>query len=163
MSKTQHCNDAGLQIIIDDEKFCADPYQDGGGIWTIGYGHTQGVDKNCPPITRDTGKRLLQGDVAEAERAIDSLVKYELTPNQFSALVSFVFNIGWGNFERSSALILLNQGDFDAVGPHMALWNKDHRGNVENGLITRRAKEAALFYEPDAEPAPEEDESNIAA
>lgn len=152
---TMHCNAVGIAIIKKYEKFRSNPYKDYGGTWTIGFGHTQGVHANTQPVSEEYALKLLREDVFEAEEAVERLVTYELTSNQFSALVSFVYNIGQGNFERSSALYCLNAGDFEGVGKHMALWNKD-AGKVMGGLVDRRADEAALFYEPEPESDDEE-------
>lgn len=151
----QHCNAAGITLIGKRESCKLHAYQDPGGVWTIGRGHT---GKEVVPglvWTQEQADVQFIKDIAErAEKPINRLVNYELTSNQFSALCDFVFNIGWGNFERSSALVYLNQGDFDAVTAHMALWNKDHAGHVLNDLIDRRAQDIELFNTPD----PEEDE-----
>lgn len=149
---TQHCNAAGIDIIKRREVFYANPYQDYGGTWTQGYGHTKGIGPDSPPCTMEEALEWLREDVKDAQEAINRLVRYELTDNEFSALVSFVFNIGETQFRRSSALKALNTGDFEKVGVFMALWNKD-AGKVMNGLVERRAEEAELFYTVDPEPA----------
>src|SRR5690606_2615038 len=67
---------------------------------------------------------------------------------QFDALVSLAFNIGIGAFSGSSALRELNAGRIANVPAKMQLWNKITVGGkkvVSNGLVRRRAAEAALF------------------
>lgn len=152
--ETQHCNPAGVAIIKRREncEFCA--YRDPGKIWTIGWGHTG--PEVVPGLTwtqAQCDRQLATDIITRAEEPINRLVNYELTPNQYSALCSFVYNIGQGNFERSSALMCLNGGDFETVGTHMALWNKDHAGKVLNGLTERRSEEIDLFYTPEPEEA----------
>ena len=152
--ETQHCNPAGIALIKKYEGCKPGTYLDLSGIPTIGWGHT-GPEVVLGLIwTQEQCDAALAADIeTRAEEPINRLVNYELTPNQFSALCSFVYNIGQGNFERSSALICLNAGDFDAVGHAMSLWDKDHAGKVVNGLTARRSEEIALFNapEPDTE------------
>ena len=143
----QKCNQAGLELIANFEGFSSAPYKDSGGLWTQGYGHrlVNGPIPQWLAITKDEAMVWLQQDVEIAEDAIDRLVTWELTPNQFSAMVSFVYNIGQGNFEKSAVLISLNKGDFDDVPTHMLAWNKDHAGNELPGLTRRRNAEIALY------------------
>lgn len=150
--ETQRCNTAGIAIIKRRESCKLIAYQDPGGILTIGWGHTGPEVVAGLTWSQEQADRQLMIDIAEeGEGPVNRLVDWELTPNQFSALVSFCFNIGQGNFRRSSALLCLNHGDFDGVGAHMALWDQDHAGRVLNGLVARRREEAELFYTPDPE------------
>lgn len=159
MYEQKTCNAAGIALIRRRESLSLIAYQDTAGIWTQGWGHTDGITANSAPITAEKAEEWFLHDVAIREKAIDTLVRYEIGNNQFSALVSFIYNIGVHNFERSSALTLLNAGDFDQVPDHMRLWNKDHSGKVQNGLIARREEEIVLWDTPDP-PEAENDESS---
>ena len=76
-----------------------------------------------------------------------------LTDGQFSALVSFAYNVGLGAFARSSVLRAVNARDFDAVPRRLALWVKAG-GRRLPGLVKRRAAEGAMFMAAaDEEPA----------
>ena len=86
--------------------------------------------------------------IREAEKAVDSLVKVDLTPNQKAAIVSLIFNVGQGNFKKSKALKALNKGDIDtflkeAFDPKIGFVKSG--GKVLNGLVTRRQAEKQLF------------------
>jgi lysozyme len=83
-------------------------------------------------------------DLRESEQAVDYLVKVPLTDNQRGALVSFVFNVGAGNFRASTLLKKLNIRDYDGAADEFPRWNKA-RGKVLIGLKRRRADEAKLF------------------
>jgi lysozyme len=83
-----------------------------------------------------------------AEAVISSLVTVPLSDNQFSALCSFVYNIGAGHFKASSALHILNNGDLGNVPAHIMLWD-EAGGQVSDGLILRRQAEVNLWSTPD--------------
>jgi len=122
-------------------------YRDPAGRWTIGYGHTSGV-KSGMLITPEEAEDLLRTDVVEAEEAVERLVKVDLSQNQFDALVSFVFNLGQGNFRSSTLLRKLNRGDYDGAATEFVRWNKARvEGQLRPlpGLTRRRTAEAALF------------------
>lgn len=140
----------GIQFIKDREGLRLKAYDDGGGVWTIGYGHAKGVKKG-QVINTATAEKLLKSDLAESEGAVDALVNVELTQNQFNALVSFAFNVGVGAFRKSTLLKVLNKGEYGKVPNELSKWVKDN-GKVVQGLVKRRALEAAMFMD-DAEDA----------
>lgn len=119
-------------------------YKDGNGIWTIGYGHTGPDVIEGLTCTLAIAQAWLDQDLATADAAIADWVKRSLTQNQYDALVSLVFNIGQGNFAKSTVLRQLNQGNAVGACAAIAMWNKVD-GQVSRGLVTRRAAEQALF------------------
>lgn len=140
-----HINDAGLDIIMESEGLRLTAYQDTGGVWTIGYGHTSGVARG-QVITEAQAEAFLQADVSDAETAVRKLCPIT-TPNQFSALVSFCYNLGAGQLKESTLRRLHNEGDYDAAANEFARWVYDD-GIKLNGLVKRRAAEAALYRAP---------------
>ena len=98
-------------------------------------------------ITPDQAEQLLDDDLSIAERAVARLVQVPLTDNQFAALVSFVFNVGTSNFERSTLLQLLNRGWYEQVPAQLSRWNRAS-GELLGGLARRRAAEARLWNTP---------------
>ena len=148
----QCCNDAGRQLIESFEGFYPLPYQCPSGVWTQGYGHTDGVTYASPPATLSQADAWLADDLGVAEGAVNSKVVVPLTSNQFSALVSFVFNIGAGAFATSGVLKVINLGRLCDAPAHMMLWNRDRYHTVLDGLTRRRAAEVALFGTPDPSP-----------
>lgn len=117
------------------------------GRWTIGYGHTHGV-KSGMTVTPEEAEDLLVEDLKTCEEAIERLVKVDLTQSQFDALVSFVFNLGVGNFRNSTLLKKLNRGDYNGASQEFSRWNKARvEGQLKPlaGLTRRRAAESALF------------------
>ena len=123
-------------------------YLDSAGYPTIGVGHliTDG-EKYVEGVEYDRGElmRLFRDeDVVTAEEAVTRHVHEPLLQHQFDALTSFVFNLGEGNFRRSTLLVRLNAGDHDDVPNQLARWNKAG-GRVVNGLVRRREAEGLLF------------------
>jgi lysozyme len=99
-------------------------------------------------ITKDRAQEILVRDLDAFSAAVKPAITAQLNDNQFSALVSFAYNVGPENFRRSSVLTALNAYDFAAVPVHLALWVKAG-GKVLPGLVKRRAAEGALFLLPD--------------
>lgn len=139
----QRINARGLDIIKKSEGLKLRAYKDTGGVWTIGYGHTRGV-KPSDVCTRQQAERWLASDVGDAEDDIRNLVRVDLNDNQFSALVSFVFNIGGDQFRKSTLLKNLNAGDYDLAADEFLRWVYDNK-KPQGGLETRRQMERALF------------------
>lgn len=136
-------SDAGIQLIKKYEGCCLDAYLCPAKVPTIGYGHTEGVNLGMR-ITQEQADSLLKGDLVSREAAVRRLVRVPVTQGQFDALVSFVYNIGTGAFERSTLLKKLNAGDTRGASAQFAVWNKAG-GKELPGLTKRRAAERALF------------------
>jgi lysozyme len=138
----------GLALIKQFEGFRSHAYRDAVGVWTIGYGHTSMAGlptvKLGMTITEAEGETILSRDVDLFARGVQQMVNAKISDAQFSALVSFAYNVGLGNFRKSSVLSAVNQMDFTAVSRRLQLWNKAG-GRVLPGLVRRRAAEAALF------------------
>jgi lysozyme len=145
MSRT--ISEKGLSFIALHEGFRSNIYKDAAGLPTIGFGHLllEGeAEKFKNGITKEQGKELLKSDIAEAERYVNSFVKVSLTQSQFDALVSFVFNIGAGNFRKSTLLRKLNESDYDGASSEFLRWVRAG-GKVLLGLQRRRAAERKMF------------------
>jgi lysozyme len=140
---TKKINRDGLKIIKESEGLYLEAYPCPAGIWTIGYGHTSGVKKGMT-ITEAEADTYLRSDVISAEQDVSNKVKVSLNSNQFSALVSFVFNIGGTQFSASTLLKKLNVSDYAGAAAEFGRWNKAN-GKVLSGLVTRRDKEKNFF------------------
>ncbi len=138
----------GLDLIKHFEGFRRTAYQDPIGIWTIGYGHTSmaGDPSVFRGLTISEAKAdaILARDVAVFARGVSEQLRTTVSDQQYSALVSFAYNVGLDNFRKSSVLKAVNRQDFAAAGRRLQLWNKAG-GRVLPGLVRRRAAEAALF------------------
>ena len=114
------------------------------GILTLGWGHTGPDVKEDSVITEETAEHLLRQDVLRAESAISRLVRVALKENEFSALCSFVFNIGEGKLRGTKSIAVLNKGLKFEFANRMLLWNKAG-GVIQPGLVRRRSAESKLF------------------
>jgi lysozyme len=118
-------------------------YRDVVGKWTCGFGHTLGVQEGttCIPEVAD---EWLRGDVAPCERAIGILIRRELTQGQFDACVDFCYNLGLGNFTKSTLLSLMQKGDMHGASLEFSKWNLAG-GKPFEGLTLRRHWEFKRF------------------
>lgn len=137
-------DDDGKKFVEDNEGLRLKAYQDGGGVWTIGYGHTGTEVKAGKVVTVKEAIRLLESDLVSAVLTVNRLVKVGLSQNQFDALVDFVFNVGKEQFASSTLLKKLNLGDYTGAAAEFEKWKFDN-GKVVSGLLARRQKERAMF------------------
>lgn len=139
----------GIDLIKEFEGFSERVYLCPGGVYTIGYGHTRGVQIG-DTCTREKAEDYLKDDLREAEEVVLALVSVPLTQNQFDALVSLVYNIGSGNFYDSTIrrVINLNIGNIEEYRRAWMMWVKS-RGKVLKGLVRRREAEFKLFSDND--------------
>ncbi len=135
---------AAYALIRQFEGLSLKAYKCPGGVWTIGYGHTSGV-KEGMIITEAKADELLAEDVKQCEKQINSL-NLSLNQNQFDALVSFLFNVGFGNFSKSTLLLKIKVNpDDNAIMDEFLKWVYS-RGKVLPGLQRRRLAEIKLYY-----------------
>ena len=143
------CNASGLAIIETCEGFSATVYRCPANVPTIGYGSTydyEGVKVTMvhPTITEMEASVLLANEIRHTEKTIRKLVAVPLSENQFSALCSLIYNIGSGNFQRSTLRSRLNRGDYEGASAEFPKWRRGG-GKILKGLVTRRAIERELF------------------
>lgn len=119
-------------------------YQDSGGVWTIGFGHTGPGITSGQVITDLEADALLRADLRDAIDCVNRCVRVALEQNQFDALVDFCFNAGRGNLLHSTLLTQLNAKDFAGAGEQFGRWINVN-GQPNRGLQRRRAAEAAMF------------------
>lgn len=134
----------GVELLQTLEGCELTAYRDGGGVLTIGYGHTGDDVYINQIISADRALMLLINDLCKFQKCITTNVKCKLNQQMFDALVIFCFNVGCFHFIGSTMLKLLNKNDYIGAKAQFALWNKDN-GKVVKGLTARRSKEAALF------------------
>lgn len=139
-------SDSGRALVKEFEGFNLQAYQDGGGVWTIGYGHTGDDVHQWLIITDGDAENFLTKDLAGAEHTVNAAVKVPITQNQFDALVDFAFNLGGHALATSTLMRLLNEGDKMGAANEFAKW--DHSGGKEvPGLLRRRLAERDLFLQ----------------
>lgn len=134
----------GLELIKSFEGCVLKVYLDAIGLPTIGYGHLIKPGESFTKITQKEAEELLKSDAQIFVDGVNKLLEVSVSQNQFDALVSLAFNIGLGNFEKSTLLRLLNAGDFAGAALQFVRWNKAG-GKVLAGLTRRREAETKLF------------------
>ena len=134
----------GIDLIKKFEGCCLAAYKCPAGVLTIGYGHTgSGVNVGLR-ITQEQADKLLKSDLVIHSNNVSRLVKVPLNQNQFDALVSFEYNIGYGNFSKSTLLRLLNQKKYEEAAEQFDKWVFAKKRKLA-GLVKRRSAEKELF------------------
>ena len=138
-------NESGLELVKHFEGFSHKVYICPAGFATIGYGHKiLAHEKTLKHITHDDAENLLKRDLLYAERAVIRYISAELSDNQFSALVSFTFNLGAAALQRSSLRHKLNYGLYQEGANELLKWVYC-AGRKTLGLLKRRIEEQKLF------------------
>ena len=133
----------GISLIKKFEGCELTAYQCSAGVWTIGYGHTKGIEEGME-ISQEEAEQMLVDELHEYENYINKYVTAPLSQNQFDAMVSWVYNLGPADLKASTLLKVLNAEDYDGVPAQIKRWNKAG-GEILDGLIRRREAEARLF------------------
>lgn len=137
-------NQQGLHLIKQFEGCRLSSYKDQVGVWTVGYGHTGGDVYRGLNITQNEADSLLEVDLEKFESQVEDLVTCPLNDSQFSALVSFAYNLGINSLARSTLLKLVNQSNFYDASNEFLKWS--NAGGIHSpGLLRRRTAEKALF------------------
>ena len=135
------------ELIRKYEGFSAKPYLCPAGVATIGYGTTvypdgTKVTMNDKSITAETASDYLNYYVEQ--NILPHIADLKLTTNQKTALVSLIYNIGWGAFSKSKCYKAIKEKDW-ATAYQEWTWVKGG-GKVLLGLVKRRAEEKYLFF-----------------
>jgi lysozyme len=143
-------NKAGADLIKSFEGCKLTSYQCSAGHWTVGYGNTfyENGDKVKPgdKITQERAESLFTLISDSFADKVVPLIKSKINENQFGALVSFAYNAGVGNLQKSTLLKKVNANPNDpSIRDQFMLWNKAG-GKVLAGLTRRRKAEADLYF-----------------
>ena len=137
----------GISLIKEFEGLRLKAYKCPGGVWTIGYGHTVGV-KPGMVISEAQAEEYLKADLVRFERYLNGL-GLALNQNQFDALVSFIYNVGTGNFSNSTLLRKVRANPQDnSIMDEFLRWVYS-KGRVLPGLQRRRLAEMKLYFSND--------------
>ncbi len=139
----------GRDLVKLFEGYRSTAYRCPAGVWTIGWGHTKGVTAG-QYCTRADAERFLSEDLADAEGTLNRFAEaHGLTLNQcqFDALVSFIYNVGAGNWGKSTLRKLVAQDPGDPyIRYQFSRWV--YGGGKElPGLVRRRKAEADLYFQ----------------
>lgn len=122
-------------------------YRDGGGIWTCGYG-TTGPDIHAGLCwTQEQADARFAADLERYAGYVTAMLHgAPTTAAQFGALTSFCYNAGPGSLANSPILVAHRADDYaKAHQQWLSCHIRDHNGNIEPGLVTRRAAEAKFY------------------
>ena len=137
----------GISLIKEFEGLRLKAYKCPGGVWTIGYGHTAGV-KPGMLISKAQAEEYLKADLIAFERYLNGL-GLALNQNQFDALVSFIYNVGTGNFSNSTLLRKVRANPQEnSIMDEFLRWVYS-KGRVLPGLQRRRLAEMKLYFSND--------------
>ena len=138
----------GIDLICGFEGLRLKAYDDGVGVWTIGFGTTiypNGIRvKKGDTCTEAQAKAYMAHDLKKFESAVNNAVKVPLNQNQFDALVSLAYNIGTGAFSESTLVKKLNANNIRGAADQFDVW-VNAGGKRMQGLVNRRAKEKEVF------------------
>lgn len=157
-SRAMTVSASGVSFIKHFEGFSPTIYDDGRGVATVGYGHTENVHAGAVWLSEQrTPGRLTEHEAASLLRE-DLNVEYapsvaalpiRFTQNEFDALVSFVFNLGRNAVHGASNFETLNRAiehhDKRAIADALRLYDNPNDPGVHAGLRRRRRAERALF------------------
>lgn len=151
-------NDACVKLIKSFEGLSLKAYHgaaDKPGVDTIGYGSIQYppdylkgrmVKLGDPDITEAQAESFLKWEITQKTKAIDVLLRDDLSPNQFAALISFAYNLGDGALKQSTLRLKVNTNPHDpTIRAEFAKW-VNANGKKVNGLVRRRQAEADLYF-----------------
>ena len=137
----------GIALIKEFEGLRLKAYLCPGGVWTIGYGHTAGV-KPGMVISEAQAEEYLKADLISFERYLNGL-GLALNQNQFDALISFIYNVGTGNFSNSTLLRKVRANPQEnSIMDEFLRWVYS-KGRVLPGLQRRRLDEMKLYFSND--------------
>jgi len=152
---------AAIDMIKHHEGVRTKPYRCPALLWTVGCGHVidpthaavKYEERKSLPVpagwdrvfTMDEVDRILSQDLGRFERGVVRLCPAAVgRQGVFDSLVSFAFNVGLGNLQRSSLRMKTNRGDFEEAAEEFMKWTKA-AGKVLPGLVKRRQDERALY------------------
>lgn len=137
----------GIDILKRFEGCRFKAYQDIVGVWTIGYGFTEGVKEGDVMTLAEANARLI-AELKKYEDAVSAALTRYYFQNQFDAIVILAWNIGIAGMQKSTVVKAHNRGDSQAAARAFGLWNKAG-GKEIAGLTRRRAAESALYLTPE--------------
>lgn len=151
MAKIIKTSAAGINLIKEFEGFRSLPYLCPANIPTIGYGTTfypsgKKVKLTDPPISEALATEYLEYNLKSFEGYVDSFTRDDITQSQFDALVSFAYNLGPINLQKSTLLKKVNTNPQDPTIKNEFLKWVNANGKRLAGLVKRREAEAKLYF-----------------
>lgn len=147
------CDASVVRMIALEEDCRLAAYQDDGGIWTCGWGETDGVQPGARWTQEYADERLRRALQEWVEGVQRALAGAYANTNQLAAMLCLAYNIGMSAFARSTVCRLHRAGDYSGAARAFALWNMVRDRSTGKlrphpALEARRAREAARYLEP---------------
>ena len=144
-----------FNLIFKEESFNPIAVKDGkdrngNQLFTIGIGHQiqpDEVELLTKTLTLDEAKLIFEKDIKKIIEDMQKNIKVSVNKNQFLALLSLRYNIGGPQFNSSSLLRVLNEGDYLGASQKFKDWRLSE-GKINPGLVARRERERVLFLKP---------------
>ena len=150
-----------IKMIKHHEGVRTRPYRCPASLWTVGVGHVMYPEQAKLPVierlqfpmkiedfriwSNAEVDNLLAQDLARFERGVARYCPDAVNSQGiFDALVSFSFNVGLGNLQRSGLRMKTNRGEYEDAADEFLKWTKAG-GKVLPGLVKRRNDERALY------------------
>lgn len=136
-------SEKGIKFLIQEEGERLKAYKCAAGVWTIGVGHTGQDVKEGMVVTKEKSRELLKLDLSRFEKAVNTCIKLQLEQHKFDALVSLAFNIGVGNFSKSTLVKKINvNAAIEEIEFQFKEWRKAGGKPI---LLPRRERESKLY------------------
>ena len=138
------------EVIKEFEGYSSKPYLCPANIPTIGYGNTmytngERVTMDDPETDEEQAEKMLLDTIKSVEKQVKNVLDVKLKAHQLAALISFTYNVGIGNFAKSTLLAWINSNpDYSRIPEQFRRWNKGG-GRVLKGLIRRREAEVEVW------------------
>lgn len=148
---------SGLLALTYFEEERLKAYQDEGGVWTIGVGHTAAAGPPVPvagmEITHAEEQTMLARDIVQYEKEVDThlakLGAKNVPQHVYDGMVSFCYNLGGGSFDTASWVASWVKGSMVAAEAQLKQWDKVRKSGAlvtSPGLARRRAEEADMIF-----------------
>jgi lysozyme len=143
-----------VNLVKSFEGYRGTAYQDGVGVWTIGYGTTKYPGGNAvaagDTVTEAQAETYLAHDMLSSAQTLASTVPYwtAMNANQRSALISFGYNLGaafYGASGFESITSALGNHRWTDVPRVLTLYSDPNDPDVHPGLLRRRIAEGDLW------------------
>jgi GH24 family phage-related lysozyme (muramidase)/uncharacterized protein YycO len=140
-----------IEFIKSKESFFSTPYYDSGGVLTIGYGTTKDANPSAfssGSCTEEQATQWLKQEVNKCATEIQNLLDKKniaLMQCQFDALIDFAYNCGSGALEKSGLINFVYGESSKSASEAFMVYTRDEKGQVQQGLITRRKQEADMW------------------